>query len=294
MWSRLKALLKAAGARQAWIVTAAPHIDVCCVNSADIVLLRKALPSLQARHHVIPLYTVEDSFEPGGTDMAGPDILLGNSARATNNHIEAFELLGARKADSGRVVVPLSYGDPGYARAVAAIGRQWLGERLDPVLEWMSISDYNRRVGGCGFVVMNHRRQQAVGNIGAALFWGATVYLRRENPLFSFYTDLGVHIRAVDELATGLDQPLQPLTRRAARTQRALRRQVLPARHGRRSSSRARVHSAELRGRRRQGLVQPADQHLVDALAVEVDDLEAPAAPTRPRRRSAAGGRAAA
>ena len=42
---------------------------------------------------------------------------------------------------------------------------------------------------------------QAVGNVGAALYKGAPVYLRPENPLFAFYRELGLHLRSTDELA---------------------------------------------------------------------------------------------
>ena len=188
----------------------AGRIHTCCVIPTEVPLLRQVLPQLTALAHELPLFTAEDTFGQGGVDMIGSDWLLGNSATASNNHADAFELLRGRLGE-GRVVVPLSYGDGVYGEKVAERGRDVLGERCDPLREWMSLDDYNRRIQRCGFVLMNHRRQQAVGNIGASLYRGATVYLRRENPLFPFYRGLGLTLRAVDELADG-SGPVLPIT----------------------------------------------------------------------------------
>ena len=178
----------------------AARLHTFCVLPPEVPLLRHALPGLSAVHHALPLFTAEDVFARGAPAMDGPDVLLGNSATASNNHVEAFDLLHQSRF-GGRIVTPLSYGDAAYGRAVAALGQQRFGERFDPLQQWMSLDDYNRRIGNCGFVLMNHRRQQAVGNIGAALYKGATVYLRPENPLFAFYRELGLHLRSTDELA---------------------------------------------------------------------------------------------
>jgi len=189
----------------------APRLNSFSVLPPEVPMLRRAVPGLVAAHHELPLFTTEDVFERGAASMAGPDVLVGNSATASNNHVEAFEILHGRVTEPGRVIAPLSYGNLSYGRQVAEVGTQLFGERFDPLTQWMPIDEYNRRIGGCGFVVMNHRRQQAVGNIGAALFKGATVYLRPENPLTAFYRDLGIHLRSTDELATG-SGPLAPLT----------------------------------------------------------------------------------
>jgi hypothetical protein len=196
--------------RQPALASAASRIDVCCVLPTELAMLREALPALRARSQDLPLFTVEDVFDRGPPSMEGPDVLLGNSATSSNNHAEALEMLRGRLAGDARVVVPLSYGTRAYADRVEALGRELLGERLEPLRGWMPIEAYNERIRRCGVVVMNHRRQQAVGNIGAALFKGAAVYLRPESPLFAFYRGLGATVRSVDELAgTG---PLQPLS----------------------------------------------------------------------------------
>lgn len=178
----------------------AHRLHTFCVLPPEVPLLRRALPSLQAQHHALPLFTAEDVFARGALSMDGADLLLGNSATASNNHAEAIELLH-ECGFGGRIVTPLSYGDAAYGSAVAALGAARFGARFDALRQWMSLDDYNRRIGSCGFVLMNHRRQQAVGNIGAALYKGATVYMRPENPLLAFYRELGLHVRSTGQLA---------------------------------------------------------------------------------------------
>lgn len=178
----------------------AARLHTFCVLPPEVAPLRRALPALSAVHHALPLFTAEDVFARGAPEMRGPDLLLGNSATASNNHVEALELLHDC-GFGGRIVTPLSYGDAGYAQAVAALGAGRFGERFEALRQWMSLDDYNRRIAECGFVLMNHRRQQAVGNIGAALYKGATVYMRPENPLFAFYRELGLHLRSTEQLA---------------------------------------------------------------------------------------------
>jgi len=234
LWSGLRSRFGADNAatdKAPAVVSVAQRIDVFSANPADARLLRDALPSLRAVHHPIPSFTVEDIFSAGTEAMVGPDILLGNSASPTNNHLEALSLLRGRLPPGGRLMAPLSYGKAprGYAQAVVEAGRAALGARFDPITGWLPIKAYNMRIARCGVVFMNHRRQQAVGNICAALYRGATVYMRRDNPLYGFFTDLGVALLAIEVLEADPAAPLSSLT--TAQTQR--NREAIEARYGR-------------------------------------------------------------
>lgn len=58
---------------------------------------------------------------------------------------------------------------------------------------------------------MNHVRQQAVGNIFSAIYKGAVVYLRPENPLSTFCQDLKLNIKLLPENYTLKDSDIMPL-----------------------------------------------------------------------------------
>jgi hypothetical protein len=107
----------------------------------------------------------------------GPDIRVGHSANPTGNHIDAFRWLSRMDLRGRNVVVPLSYGDDQYRAVVLQKGRQILGDRFMPVMQFMSLGDYNALMNRCGFALMNHLRQQGVGNIMADLWRGGRVFM---------------------------------------------------------------------------------------------------------------------
>lgn len=145
--------------------------------------------------------TVEDDFSVIGQErVGGKDVLVGNSASLTNNHVEIFELLAREDGFKGRIVCPLSYGDARYAEKVSGLGRDLFGDRFLPLLEFMPNREYLKIIGSCGFVVMGHLRQQAVGNVCSALFLGAKVYLDSRNPLSNWLVSRGAVIGDVSRL----------------------------------------------------------------------------------------------
>nr|WP_239027293.1 TDP-N-acetylfucosamine:lipid II N-acetylfucosaminyltransferase [Ramlibacter algicola] len=144
-----------------------------------------------------------ESFDPDRCPdgPTGGDVLLGNSATPTNNHLEALELLADILPAGRRVVCPLSYGDARYGDAIESAGHRLLGDRFLPLREYMEPHAYAEVLGACSVVVMNHRRQQAAGNIVFALCSGAHVFLRAENSLVASLRRLGVDVHDMEGLA---------------------------------------------------------------------------------------------
>ncbi|XOV86712.1 MAG: TDP-N-acetylfucosamine:lipid II N-acetylfucosaminyltransferase [Pseudomonadota bacterium] len=175
-------------------------LDRVSMTPREFTLFQHCWPDLKATFQYFHYYSVEDSFEPGPERMAGPDILLGNSASGSNNHIEALETLAALDLGDRRVYCPLSYGDAVYARAVIRHGHRLLGKNFCPLTDFLPLADYYAILGRCGFVLMNHVRQQAVGTIGAALYKGASVFLRPENPALDYFRETGACLFELDEL----------------------------------------------------------------------------------------------
>ncbi len=200
--------------------TVADRIDLYSVLPDEIDMVRKALPTLCGRHHMLNYYSTEDIFEVGPVCMSGPDILLGNSANAENNHVEVLKVLRSLEMAGRKIIVPLSYGSGTYADEICRIGRDLFGSSFVPLREFLPLQTYNQILASCGTVIMNHRRQQAIGNISAALYKGARVYLRPENPVFRFYSGMGVTLAKVDDLTDrrgSAFRPLDPLVKKKNR-----------------------------------------------------------------------------
>ncbi|MBE0508927.1 MAG: TDP-N-acetylfucosamine:lipid II N-acetylfucosaminyltransferase, partial [Marinospirillum sp.] len=181
-------------------------------NEYDMVLKSRKWESFP--EHVRWNYgTMEDHLIKGfeGEQVDGNTILVGNSASLTCNHKETFDFLVKNGVENRKVIAPLSYGDTVYGERIAALGKKYFGLDFNPLKDFMPIQDYVATIKQCGYVIMNHKRQQAVGNIVIMLYLGARVFLREENPTFPFLKDLGVKISSVQELEKDislLDRPL--------------------------------------------------------------------------------------
>lgn len=168
-------------------------------------LARRHQPWLRAEYLRWNYGTVEDDFSlPGAPSAApGPNVLVGNSATATNNHLELFGLIRRRIDLGGRqVVVPLSYGDPHYRRHVLEAGTRAFGAAFVPLVDFMPREDYIRTLASCGFALMNHVRQQALGNIYISALLGARIFLDRRNPLLTWLRAQGLPIGDLEQLDT--------------------------------------------------------------------------------------------
>ncbi|MFS1423633.1 TDP-N-acetylfucosamine:lipid II N-acetylfucosaminyltransferase [Shewanella sp. 10N.286.48.B5] len=148
--------------------------------------------------------TLEDDFIRGfeGLDIIGDNILLGNSASESNNHIEAIELIAEVKGFDVKVVAPLSYGNREYKEHICDFGKKKLSIDFIPLTDFMPIDDYIEVIQSCSVLIMNHLRQQALGNIIIGLFLGAKVFLQKRNPIFYYLTNLGFIIYSVDDVST--------------------------------------------------------------------------------------------
>lgn len=150
-----------------------------------------------------------------GQRVSGNKVLVGNSASFTNNHLEVFDLLQevAKSTEAHlQVIAPLSYGDACFKQAVIEKGKACFVDRFQPLTDFMPIDDYVALIKQCGFVVMNHKRQQAVGNIVIMLYLGARVFLREENPTYQMLKGEGAVVNTLDELKAQPGLLKTPLT----------------------------------------------------------------------------------
>jgi hypothetical protein len=215
----LRKKLRGAGERpEISIHDIAHRIDLISVCPEEMSLIRRALPGFPGEFHQIFSYSAEETFSAGPDRMDGPDLLIGNSATPTNNHLEIFDLLAQVELGNRRLITPLSYGDAGYGDAIERIGRARFGPRFVAIRDYRPLDGYLKTIGSCGVVLMNHVRQQGGTTIATALYKGARVYMRDANPAAGFYRKLGVELASIQELPVASHDPFAPLPvdRRAA------------------------------------------------------------------------------
>lgn len=130
--------------------------------------------------------------------VKGNDILFGNSASYTNNHLEAFDILENFELTDHQIIAVLSYGNHEYAKNIIEIGHKKFGDKFKPLTEFMPLENYQKILKECGLVIMNHHRQQAVGNVMNTVYNGAKVFLSEKSTLFHYLKRIGCYIYSVE------------------------------------------------------------------------------------------------
>lgn len=184
------------------------------VIEEDYELIKKAGIIDKPPHYLPWNYgTLEGDLVKGfiGQRISGNKVLLGNSATTTNNHMEAIDLLSVTNK-SIEVVLPLSYGDSHYRDYISQYANQCFGGKVTILKNFMSMEEYILILKSCGFVIMNHKRQQALGNIVIMLYMGARVFLREENPVYKSLIKDGATINTINELSRCPDLLQKPLS----------------------------------------------------------------------------------
>lgn len=156
--------------------------------------IKSKLNNKKLKYFKFSYYPIEKLLNNPEVYVKGDNILLGNSASYTNNHLEAIDFLSELNLSNKKVICPLSYGDADYAKKIILEGKLKLKDSFEPLLHFMPLHEYNEYVEKCGFVIMNHYRQQAVGNVMTMLWIGAKVFLDDRNTLYHYLKRLNIHV----------------------------------------------------------------------------------------------------
>lgn len=189
--------------------TKSPELEIKdAIESADFLgllykdefnFIKSTVDNKTLQYFKFSYYPIEKMLKDSEKFVSGDNILLGNSASYTNNHLEAIDLLSSLNLSGKKVICPLSYGDKGYAKKINLVGKLELKDSFEALVNFMPLHEYNEYVEKCGFVIMNHYRQQAVGNVMTMLWMGAKVFLDDRNTLYHYFKRLNIHVFNVKE-----------------------------------------------------------------------------------------------
>lgn len=135
-------------------------------------------------------------------DAVSKNILIGNSADPANNHIDIFEKLSTLNLEGRRIYVPLSYGgNQDYISEIIKRGYELLPDSFEPMIDFLTLEEYNKILSSCGIFIFNHIRQQALGNIIYAGYSGARIFLNKKSPVYEFLRSQNIDLFNVDQLS---------------------------------------------------------------------------------------------
>lgn len=138
------------------------------------------------------------------TPHEGINILLGNSADPSNNHIDALEKLRPYAIQNIKIFCPLSYGDAEYAKQVADYGKSIFGDKFNPLLEFMKFDDYKKLLARIDIAIFNHKRQQGMGNTTTLLGLGKKVFMRDDVTPYSMFEKIGIKVFPISDFNLSL------------------------------------------------------------------------------------------
>jgi dTDP-N-acetylfucosamine:lipid II N-acetylfucosaminyltransferase len=195
----------------------------------DYALIQAGLGAgFRAQYIQLNYVSVEHTFAPGSSITTGNNIMVGNSATPTNNHIEIFRTLAKLDLGERKIIVPLSYSDPDYRDAIILYGNELFGTRFQPIVDFMPLDKYNALIAECSIVIMGHRRQQALGNICTMLYKGAKVFVSEDSVVYQFFKNCGAFVYGLRDLIASGGEVFAPL----ADEQKKKNREVLESHWG--------------------------------------------------------------
>ena len=176
------------------------NIDLMSILHSEWPGFLKTFPKFKGGYQYIDTYSAEAVFAPGPDRMQGPDILLGNSATASNNHLELFDILLNMDLKGRKILTPLMYSDKPYASLISQIGKSLFKDQFVPLLEYIPRDQYYELQATCGTVIMNHVRQQAGNTLHQSLYKGAKVYLNDQGVFYRFFKESGLTVYPLQSL----------------------------------------------------------------------------------------------
>lgn len=126
------------------------------------------------------------------------NILIGNSADPTNEHLEVLDKLKFLKDHNIKIIVPLSYGNKAYAQKVIDYGSLIFGDNFWGITDFMPYTEYLSLLENVDIAIFNHKRQQAMGNTINLIGLGKTVYLRKSTTQWDFFKNLSIDVLDID------------------------------------------------------------------------------------------------
>ena len=131
--------------------------------------------------------------------LVSGNILLGNSASITNNHLDVINTVLKNRKDNQQIILPLNYG--GDADYVSWL-KKYIGDidNINPLCDFLPAEKYFQLLDTCTYACFGVVRQQAMGNIRYALCHGIKVFLYRDSVPYRSLKEMGFVIYAIEDI----------------------------------------------------------------------------------------------
>lgn len=145
-------------------------------------------------------YLVPNLKELENFEINGQNILLGNSAHATNNHLDALSILKKININTGRkIIIPLNYGNTKYRKVLIDAIDKIDGLEFVVLTKLIPLEKYRNTIRSCNVMIFNTLRQQAFGTILHGLMMGTHIFFNKRSPQYLFLRNNGFKVSSIEE-----------------------------------------------------------------------------------------------
>lgn len=170
----------------------------------EIDLVKEKHPEFKAE----PLdfyYGAKDFFIPEEPNKeishVKSNIVIGNSANVTGNHLDVLEMMKAVSIDKkAKIIIPLSYGGtPQYINMLKEKAEKLAPGQIETLNNYLPLEEYLTLISSCRTAIFAHERQQATDNIFMQLLYGARVYMSESSSAFSYLRSIGINVYSLQK-----------------------------------------------------------------------------------------------
>ena len=185
-------------------------IQYCCKYDASFVedFSGRTIPSYEVFNY--SLSEVLGDLE-GASFVEGNNILIGNSASLSNNHLYALKKIRNISIPAGsKLIIPLSYGGTKqYAQTVIEEYKKVYSDELEVLNDYMPLHEYNKVFLNLRAIILSSWRQESQGTAIMAFYLGIKVFMSERSPLYKWFVDCGFFVFAIEMITSeDLETPL--------------------------------------------------------------------------------------
>lgn len=176
------------------------RINYCCTQvKGDYDLIKSVSPDFSFEHKFFAYRGVNSDKTRNETgekenNRKGYNILLGNSANPTNNHLDILKILLNYKENVESIICPLSYsGSEKYVKMIVEYGNENFGDKFRALENFLPLEEYNDIMNTIDIGIFYHSRQQAYSNTLLVLEKGNKILMNPTSTLYKMYRDLKIN-----------------------------------------------------------------------------------------------------
>jgi hypothetical protein len=173
----------------------------CSLLPSDFLSYQKISGNYKTRHLPFAYLSLEQIMpQLDEFSCEGYKIMVGHSSSPSGNHFEVLQRLHKINPEFS-VFLPLSYGDKKYADCIEREARTRF-KNLEVLRQNLEKSQYYKKLKEIGWVIINVKVQQGLGNIIALIWMGVKIFLDEDSSTFKDFKTWGLIIYSIQTQLT--------------------------------------------------------------------------------------------